>query len=403
MGKESRQIGSHGEDLFGFLIDHWGAHWVHTPSAQGTDGYLEWDDLPGVRLWVQIKTRRKRNKKNAREDCLLVQINKADTLKAWSTYGPILVVCVLEEARAWWLDTLPNLYPWIPPSPHTFQVPFNQPVDESTRKAVLHVALTRPRSLPLFVRSTLPTRIALNLPLHIIKEIVEFAYRDMQSMGVLERDVTALAVARLIHLEIIPFTVKGLDFFLELVSDRLLSREWGGRSFTLGALSSLLYPKITNKFDPAFISTLTRAATRAIEQRTFVNPEFGLLIAASLVQHFPERNDLPGLVEHLVKMVAANPQNLQVESIARRLHDWLDRRWVPIEGLFPVGWLTDQVIRPIEQDAEVFLDLEAADNAVNHILKNGVMGATPEELNLIDQLTRLKAVDQLSKWLSMCK
>jgi hypothetical protein len=172
----------------------------------------------------------------------------------------------------------------------------------------------------------------------------------------------------------------------------------GGRSFTLGALAILLQPARKRAFCASFFPVLAEAADLAVTRRSFLNPEFGLIIAASLSQLFPERGDALELLEHLVETVVSNPQNLAVERVALVLRNWLDKRDLPLSQLIDEGWLTQEVVRPLPSDADIFLHRDEATAALTRVIHSGPAQASAEDLRSLDQLICLEASELLEQW-----
>jgi hypothetical protein len=179
---------------------------------------------------------------------------------------------------------------------------------------------------------------------------------------------------------------------------RLRSPQEGGRSFTLGALASLLRPSLNLPFDPAFIDQLEQVAALAVRRRTYLNPEFGLLIAASLSERFPDRASPRLLLSNLVGEVEQHPQNERVQRVAHRLNLWLpQRRNVPLEGIFDCAWLERQVVRPLDRTSPIFSQPREAERAAARVAEHGLIGASAEELRLSDEMVRLKTSDLLQR------
>jgi hypothetical protein len=221
----------------------------------------------------------------------------------------------------------------------------------------------------------------------------------MGGMSVRDRDVRALAVARLVHANLLSSGDIRLEVFLDDVTNQLRSKFLGGRSFTLGALISLLHVGTHNQVDLGLVARLEQAAEAAITRGTFLNPEFGLLIAALLCQQRPTQSHLSDLVRQLVITVIDKPQNPSVEKIARKVNNWLAYRSNPLDRIFSRQWITRQNIRPLPQDADVLVRPQEAEAAFEKGLITGPSGATAQELKFIDQLIRLEASYVLEEWL----
>jgi hypothetical protein len=406
MGAESRQTGRKGEDLFWHLASQWGEH-ERTPEAMGTDGYLRWPNVLANRLFVQVKTIQKRG---VQTESIPVTIS-APQLQDWYAYRPLLILCVLEESRAWWKDTAEEEWPQYPIKSKTFRVPLNQPVDATTKDAVQKIALQRPRYLGpgiiglsaaeknLSGIELVPEELRrLSAPdmLHILKDIYEEMGRPRTS--IVQRDGMALAAARLIHGNLRLFETVPIEDYLKLVRDRLLSTEQGGRSYTLGALAGLLHPSLNYSFDGAFLDDLEVAIERAVTAGTFVNPEFALIIGASLVARFPEKSHLSDRMRDLTGRALRNPQNFAIKEVAALLQRNFEQRENAItHQLDADNGIAKHILRPLRADDEIFAKLEEAIAAAWRVVNSTPAGASQQDLDLFNQLTRFQASDLLQR------
>lgn len=255
----------------------------------------------------------------------------------------------------------------------------------------------RPSTLTFPNRELLPENMR-SLPPRTLQGLLQYLYGS-DFKGIQDRDIASLAGTRLIHYNLSTFeTARSLEDFLALISSRLRSPKEGGRSFALGALASLLRPSLNLPFDCAFIDQLEQAAAFAVRRRTYLNPEFGLLIAGSLSERFPERASSRLLLSDLVGEVIQDPQNKQVRSIAHRFNLWLPRRKsIPLEGIFDCAWLERQVVRPLDRTSPIFSQPSQAERAAARVAEHGLTGASVEELHLSDEMVRLKASDLLQR------
>jgi hypothetical protein len=404
MGAESRQIGRKGEALFWHLAAEWGEHET-TPAAMGTDGYLRWPNVLANRLFVQVKTKRKRGRQT---NSLPVTIS-ATHLRDWYSYRPLLILCVLEEGRAWWKDTAEEEWPQDPRKSKTFRVPLNQPVDATTKDAVQKIALQRPRYLgPGVIGLSAPEqsltgielvpeelrRLSTPDMLYILKDI----YKEMGQASIVERDGMALAAARLIHCNLPLFEKVPIEDYLELVRSRLLSTQQGGRSYTLGALASLLHPGLNHPFDAAFIEDLEKVAERAVKAGTFVNPEFALIIGASLVARFPDKSHLSDHIRDLTQWAVNNPQNSATKQVALLIQRNFEQRETAVTNQLDRGnGIAKHILRPLRQDDEIFAKLEEAIAAAWRVVESTPAAASQQDLSLFNQLTRFQASDLLQR------
>src|SRR5580692_1493040 len=393
-GWKSSLLGTSGEGLFQHLAYFWDAQFIPTSVAPHIDGYVFWPAMGGVRLPVQIKSVERTNGKSWVD----VEIG-SHNLRDWAHHHPLLVLCDISEHLAWWVDTAEYSWPWEIDKSRTLRVRLNRSVDVSTRDSVKRIALSRcPHHDIPFVLGRRNRSIA-DLPPEFALERLKSAYRETTKTGIIERDSTALAVARMICEARSSFRKTKLEQYLELVIDRLVATRPGGLSFTLGALTALLRTRRQLPTHSSFIPHLADAATRAITSRTFITPEFGLLIAAALHDRFPSHPDVSGLVEHLVLRVD-QPQNSTVALVANRINRIGYASGRPLSSYFSDIWLAEQIKRPLYRDADIFLDRAEADAAAARAVKAGVASADPKDLDLADQLIRLKASILLDDWIT---
>jgi hypothetical protein len=221
----------------------------------------------------------------------------------------------------------------------------------------------------------------------------------MDSLDIIGRDANALAVARLLVGSPSSLLRLDSDLLLDAVSVRLLSSAWGGRSFTLGALASLFRRDTGVSFGGEVIDPMIDAADWAITKRTLLNPEFGLIILAELVERFPTRSTPRDSLASLTEIVIQDPQNETLLRTARRLRAWLDADKRPLSTVVPRGWLERAAFRPLPSDSEVMADPEAAVAVVQHVLAYGIEGSSASQLQMVDHVVRKKAEEVMRKWL----
>ncbi|MDY6895266.1 MAG: hypothetical protein SVO01_07635, partial [Thermotogota bacterium] len=78
---------------------------------------------------------------------------------------------------------------------------------------------------------------------------------------------------------------------------------------------------------------------------------------------------------------------------------WMNNRQIPLGRLFPSDWITEQVVRPLKQDAEIFVNFEMAEDRANQLIKTKIIDVEADDINLVDQLIRFKALEKISEWL----
>jgi hypothetical protein len=402
MRMDRRLTGLEGELLFARLaLKYWGEI-TYTPTAVGTDGYLRWKDLPANRLFVQIKSTKKRSRRSSPFQITI----EAKTLREWFAFRPLLIRCILEEDRAWWLDTA--TLDWAPDTRRgkTFHIPSNQIVDAGSKTAIEQIALRLPRFLPPGISPAYAvpaTSVAVVPPIlrnvsgPTLRRLLEALYTEKCS--IIERDGTALAAVRLLHANRLGLAEIGIDEYLKIVLARLNSIEPGGRSNTLIALASLLGSKKGYQFDASFLSILQQVIDRAVTAGTFVNPELGLVVGAFISAKFPRRTELSDHVKYLSEVALDLPatfQNRKLRSFAGILKShFTDYRRVH-PGLLPLdGWIKNRSDEPLRQDDPIFLRLDQATDAAWRILRTTPAMALQDDLDLFNKLTRLQASNVL--------
>jgi hypothetical protein len=402
VGLNAHLIGLEGEALFQRLArKHWG-EFEYTPQAAGTDGYLRWTNVSAERLFVQIKTSTSRGRLT---DFLKVEV-APNHLREWYAIRPILVKCILDEDSAWWMDTAEENWPFDARKSRMFSVPLGNPVDSSTKTAIQGIALRRSRFLPPGViaaqgKRPASAKLALvpqslrRLTPRELRGILETIYAEIAKASLIERDGMALSAARLIHCNLRMFEAGTVDAYLALVLSRLQSDQQGGRSNTLIALTSLLRPNLGLTFDPAFLPSLQIAIDRAVTAGTYVNPEFGLILAASLAARFPKASHLSDHARDLAsKSLKATPtsQNCRLRRVAGLLEHHLGDRASPYPHQFTGdAWLTKMIYRPLRPDDEIFRRFDQAAETAWRIVASTPARADVADLNLFNELTRLQA------------
>ena len=184
--------GSAGEGLFQYLAAfHWRAEVVQHGNAQGTDAHLVWPDLPyGQQLSVQVKTTTKRVSARAKLVTLWLAPSK---ISGWAARRPILVLCDLNSACAWWLDTAVANIPFEPRKRTRFEIPLANRVDATSRDQIRRIAVDR------WYRSIdypSPPQRMRNVRPDAAKGAIEDAYDQIGATEGIDRDVIALATTR---------------------------------------------------------------------------------------------------------------------------------------------------------------------------------------------------------------
>jgi hypothetical protein len=320
------------------------------------------------------------------------------------------VFCALDEERAWWKDTAHESWSPTPKKGAWIEIPLNQPVDGTTKDAVQKIALQRPRYVPPGVLPFASSRRLLKRDELVPEKLRKLSVQDMSAVlhdiyvemddahvTVVERDGLALAAARLIQYNLRCFESGSIDSFLKIVLSRLLSEQQGGRSNTLAALACLLQPGLHHQFDRAFSNDLETAIHLAVTAKTFVNPEFALVIGASLVARFPAMSHLSDHVRCLTLRAFDCPQTPEVKRVAGLLKNNFEQHVIPLDRLVTGRWLAKGIVRPLRQDDDIFRRREEAVEAAWRIVQVTPARARLDDLALFNQLTRLQAIEQLHR------
>lgn len=133
--------------------------------------------------------------------------------------------------------------------------------------------------------------------------------------------------------------------------------------------------------------------------RTFIAPEFGLLIGASLHDRFPLHPDVSGLMKYLTDTAQTDPQNKAMSLVAERLRCALMRPTLSLSRSFGREWMEARLIRPLSTDSPIFTNRGEVDAATSRAVRAGVETASKSELELADQSIRLRASHILEDWL----
>lgn len=401
-GARSREIGRNGEALFLHLASQWGG-FEYTPLAEGTDGYLRWPSVMSNRLFVQIRTTNRRRQSG---NYLPVSV-EASHLRDWYACRPLLVRCVLNEERAWWKDTADDEWALDTNEGKVFRVPLNQPVDATTREQVQKIALQRPRYtgpgvVPVHARKPLN-------PIHLVPEtlrslshadvllLLRDIYAEMRRAKIIERDGLALAAARIVYSNLHTLKERSLDEYLNVLLLRVLSKEQGGRSYTLGALAGLLNPRLDRAFDRSFLPAMEKAVDNSVTAGTFVNPEFGLIVGASLVLKFPDVSHLSDHIRDLACQAADEPQTMALKKVADAVVAHFCRREMPVLARRAHDGVAQHILKPLQQDDEIFAKLDEAIETAWEIVGLTPAAASSEQLDLFNQLTKFQASSVLDK------
>ncbi len=411
MGMARTVHGLTGEYLFGERAGLcWGATFRHEPEAPYVDGYLHWPGeahFEGVILWVQIKAHLQANEAGSFE----VYIANPAVLREWKARGVILVVCDLEAREAWWGDTWRMSPTWTESGSAHFQVSRSQPVACWTKKAIRKAALMRPHKIVLRAYSKglhaeirrrqaelwLPSEPTHGKSMPPLGEAVEAAYGLMSSSTVLERNAIALSVARHLMERHSHITADVANEFIYSVIERLLSRDWGGRSYTLGALLLLLNQAMGTPIGAETCSQLTHVIEHALTSSSFLNPEFALLAAGFVDERFGEtRSECGDLLREMAQKQAVSPRSPACHDVAKRMLSWIERRETPLERYFPESELLDAIVRPLPLAADVLADPEDAKDRAVEIMDIELAQRRDEQNYIYDEYIRFLADEEFN-------
>ncbi|HEY5720820.1 MAG TPA: DUF4365 domain-containing protein [Allosphingosinicella sp.] len=382
MGYDRIVNGNAGEGLFQYLAGFlWRAEVRPQAQGQGTDGELCWPDLPVTqRLLYQVKSRRTTTSRTA---SIRVPLTPSE-IRGWAARRPILIVCDLNRASAWWLDTT-GLVPSDPQSNMTLKVPKANRVDASGMDAIRRIAVER--WYESVGHPKLPKRLR-NLRPDKIERTIKNVYLDISSSSGIRRDVIAMAVTRLLRRSGKAVDRSHLDVLLNPMIERVNNRTAGGRSHSLSALLALLLPDDAPELRTDQAAALADIAEYALFSRDFVHSEFGLVLAAKLAE-VGRPTDIDRFHDFRTRAVALS-QGPRFYATVGKLDDWEPGR-APLSRIFALATDRKELVRPTAISDDVFNHLAVAKVAVDRALAIGAANVSPEELVLIDQWTRYHA------------
>jgi hypothetical protein len=227
-----------------------------------------------------------------------------------------------------------------------------------------------------------------------VAKLLRNAY-EKKAPSIFARDVNALAVSRLMQPQIPRLSSRELGAYCELVVDRLRSKRPGGRSLVLGTLASLLRPGLRVPLDRAFVRDLREAAERAVTEGTFLNPEFGMIIAASIFQSLGGRRNR-NLLQHLTSI---EPQNDAVGLLIPRFRLWLKRGAPTLEEVIDPEWLVERVVQYLPANADIFRRPNETEAVAARVSTLSLYVIAPEDLDLYLQVVRRDASSQIDRWM----
>lgn len=383
LGHARQSAGTAGEGLFQYLAAfHWQAEVVQHGNAQGTDAHLAWPDLDNVlELPVQVKSTGHPISLRAKHKTLYLE---PSAIRGWAARKPIIAICDLVGARAWWFDTDGADLPFAPKGRTPFRVPLINRVDGTTCNQIRLVALRRwyrsmdYPSLPRHLRNVRPDR---------FQGFIEDAYVQISQKDGHDRDVIALATTRFLQMS----RQRGfasLDSLIEPMIDRARSTQQGGRSHSLTALLALLLPLDRTGLRTDLASDLSHIAEFAVTSHDFVHSEFGLLLAAKLAESGGAQE-----TEHFYDLLGrarAMKKTRRFHAAAQRLAEWQPRAQ-PLTKALGARKIAMDLTRPSDISMDVFNRQDEALDAVARAIALGADNVSAEELRLIDHWTRYRA------------
>lgn len=384
MAGHARRInGDAGEGLFQYLACfHWRADVLPHSQGQGTDGYIGWHDLEIPNLPFQVKST-VRLRAGSTKFSLSLEPSK---IRGWSARRPILVLCDLNTARAWWLDTKELYIPSDPIRPIKRSFPLTHPVGESTRNDIRSIAVSRWResvgypSLPERLRGMKDDR---------LEGLVEDSYVEIGRREGLERDAFSLANARVVQLSRFNNLPSDLNRLIEPMVKRIESREQGGRSHSLAALMGALFresPRPGLRTDLG--SRVADVAEAAVTSGDFVHSEFGVITLGRLVELAP--NEYSERFRDLLGRAADMEQTERFHAVVRRLKSWEPAKR-SLRDALGRQWITKSITRWSDGTVDAFNRQVEAEEIVERAIKLGAKHLSPEELELLDYWTRYRA------------
>lgn len=384
MGHDSPINGDAGEGLFEYLACFlWRAKVLRHPTAWGTDTYIRWHDLTdSMDLLVQVKARKRLGASSKSIELSL----RPSEIRGWAARRPLLVLCDLTNARAWWLDT-DDL--WVPSEPiEKWPVTFSlaHPVDETTRNAVRSIAVARCReslsypSLPKRLRGMKDDR---------LEGLVEDSYAEIGKAKGLSRDAIALANARVVQRSRVDNLPADLNRLIEPMVKRIESKEQGGRSHSLAALMGVLLrenPRPGLRTDLG--SRVADVAEAAVTSGDFVHSEFGMITLARLVEFVP--NEYSERFKNLLSRAADMNQTERFHAVVGRLKLWEPAKQ-SLRDALGQQWISKSITRWSDRTIDAFNRQVEAEEIVERAIRLGAKHLSSEELKLLDYWTRYRA------------
>jgi hypothetical protein len=376
----NRVRGDAAEGLFQYLAwRHWHARVIRHSDAPRTDAMLEW---PGIheagRLPVQVKS----------VDHLSsgTFYFRPHEIRGWYLIRPIFVLCERAAARAWWFDMA--LYR-LPVGYEPFSLPLSErrPISRRTRAAIQRVAYRR-NNASLLESSKPPLKEASLLNAARLLGAISEIQADIDKADGLDRDVKALALARVIHSAHHQLSRGATMLLLEQLADRVLSPKLGGRSHSFAAITSLLLSGDGLPQSDDLAKTLESAAAFAILSGDFGHAEFGLIAAARAAEL-----RLRPFQEDVYELADCAPEGSRTpwfRRTAAALRHWHPATR-PVSALFGKKALAGAILRPSDPGLAILSRKREAELVVDRIIRRGPVGISDDEFRLVDQLTRMQA------------
>ncbi len=238
---------------------------------------------------------------------------------------------------------------------------------------------------------------------------ITWRYDGMSKLEPVERDVSALVAAREVHSFFVRnsendtagFSVdRFVDRFYTAVYGRLHSPQQGGRSFTMGALVTVLQSK--QELGMEYLSVLEPVTIAAVCTGTFVRPEFALLTVGHMITRShsmgarAQVNRWQELLRHLISHDTWVHQNTIMTHIAGRLSAQLTANKLNPKMAISPMLLDELICRPTKQALTSFEQRNNAELAAQRVVDNTPSRASEDDKVSLDLWTRWRA-DIVSK------
>ncbi len=229
-------------------------------------------------------------------------------------------------------------------------------------------------------------------------DLVKVAYDAMPECGILERNALALSVARAARGSS-ELEAGVLDEFAGIVSERLASNAWGGRSYTHGAFLSLLHPQAGNQISLDSATQLMTTVAQMLNRDSALNPELPLLLGGFIASRFRDRDpNLMHVVEDFARQACRQSSIPVYRRVGAVLLHWVSQPSEGLERIYTMRDLDDLIVRPLRTDSLVFASADLAEMSARQIAIKPVAERSLDERILYDDCIRHLAATSSDVW-----